>query len=328
MSQEELDDCYGQGVCIPSPTPAPAPMTAEDLRVLGMKFAGGALTIPETADLFRHIDALTARVAELERERDTWQAEMDEKISEAEEAAEQHREWPAWAKGILKDLTGLGYQYDAGEDIDLRGDFIDHVNEWMRGIERDWKDRALKAESELAEARKELKATGERELTIEAIQRLFRYDPASGEVFYRVSCGSQQAGDRAGSVVSEGYRMVRFYGRRHPETHIIWVLMTGAWPINSIDHIDRNVQNNRWSNLREATPDQQTANQKLRVDNKSGTRGVHWHKKARRWVASMRVKGKRIHLGSFLHKEEAEAAYHAAARARWSEYYHPAKAER
>lgn len=46
-----------------TPTPAPAPMTAEDLRVLGMKFAGGALTIPETADLFRHIDALTARVA-------------------------------------------------------------------------------------------------------------------------------------------------------------------------------------------------------------------------------------------------------------------------
>lgn len=48
-------------------TPAPAPMTAEDLRVLGMKFSGGALTIPETADLFRHIDSLTARVAELEQ---------------------------------------------------------------------------------------------------------------------------------------------------------------------------------------------------------------------------------------------------------------------
>ncbi len=48
------------------PSSPQAPMTAEDLRVLGMKFAGGALTIPETADLFRHIDALTARVAELE----------------------------------------------------------------------------------------------------------------------------------------------------------------------------------------------------------------------------------------------------------------------
>jgi hypothetical protein len=81
---------------------------------------------------------------------------------------------------------------------------------------------------------------------------------------------------------------------------IAWALMIG--PIQDgimPDHIDRNPYNNRWSNLRAATPSENSRNQAVRRNNKSGFTGVYFNKKAQKWMANIRVDDNLMHLGTF-----------------------------
>ncbi len=72
-----------------------------------------------------------------------------------------------------------------------------------------------------------------------------------------------------------------------------------------VDHIDNDRQNNNLKNLRFATRQENGQNQSLSNKNTSGTKGVSWHKGQNRWTAQITVNGKRIHLGSFLNKDDA-----------------------
>lgn len=81
------------------------------------------------------------------------------------------------------------------------------------------------------------------------------------------------------------------------------------------DHIEPDLTlDNRRSNLRIATTaTEQCCNQRKRKDNKSGYKGVHFHKDSGKWETSISVNKKRIQLGLFHTAEEAYAAYCAAA---------------
>ena len=60
--------------------------------------------------------------------------------------------------------------------------------------------------------------------------------------------------------------------------HFVWLLKTGELPNKTIDHQDRNPGNNKFSNLRLATSQQQKQNRGKRKDNSSGYIGVsHRH---------------------------------------------------
>lgn len=86
-----------------------------------------------------------------------------------------------------------------------------------------------------------------------------------------------------------------------------------------VDHVDGNGFNNQRSNLRMATIEQNSANSKIRKDNKSGYKGVYLGS-ADKWCASIRTRGKTIHLyrGPFL--LEAARAYVDASRKCWGEF--------
>lgn len=95
------------------------------------------------------------------------------------------------------------------------------------------------------------------------------------------------------------------------------LLMTGDSPPDdmTVDHIDGDKLNNRWSNLRVVT--QAVNNQNLRsarVGSKSGLIGAHWNKQDKKWQAGIRINGKNVHLGKFDTPEEAHAAYIAKKR--------------
>ena len=79
----------------------------------------------------------------------------------------------------------------------------------------------------------------------------------------------------------------------------------GLW----VDHIDGNGLNNRWNNLRHATPKQSNANA-FRPQNATGFIGVS-ETPAGRWQARARKEGKRYHIGVFDTAEEAARAYDA-----------------
>lgn len=76
-----------------------------------------------------------------------------------------------------------------------------------------------------------------------------------------------------------------------------------------VDHIDGDGLNNLRSNLRIATPAQNNHNQRKRVDNTSGVKGVHWHKRANKWKAQISFDGRVRHIGLFHDIELAAAAY-------------------
>ena len=61
-----------------------------------------------------------------------------------------------------------------------------------------------------------------------------------------------------------------------------------------IDHINGDTDCNFISNLRLATKFENKWNRKMPTTNKSGVKGVHWHKHHEVWIARVTVKGKRF----------------------------------
>ena len=87
--------------------------------------------------------------------------------------------------------------------------------------------------------------------------------------------------------------------------------MTGKWPKLEIDYINHKTSDARWTNLRAMTPSQRGASTRTR--NKLGVRGV-WITKSGKYVARIKVAGKKKYLGLFDTIEKASAAYTRAAK--------------
>jgi predicted aspartyl protease len=91
----------------------------------------------------------------------------------------------------------------------------------------------------------------------------------------------------------------------------------GAWPPQLIDHINGNKADNRRKNLRPVTYAENCHNRKRNSNNTSGTTGVRKVENGK-FEAYIYVNGKKIHLGYFATKKEAEDARDDAKRK-----YHP-----
>jgi len=85
--------------------------------------------------------------------------------------------------------------------------------------------------------------------------------------------------------------------------------MNGKFPPNDTDHKNGIRDDNRWTNLRAATKNQNMANMRKHRNNKSGFKGVSFHKESRKWVAFIQLNGKNKSLGYFKKPIEAHKAY-------------------
>lgn len=72
-----------------------------------------------------------------------------------------------------------------------------------------------------------------------------------------------------------------------------------------VDHINHNILDNRKSNLRICTKQQNNMNVKKGKNNTSGIVGVCWDKCINKWLAQITYNYKNIYLGHFNTKEEA-----------------------
>lgn len=72
-----------------------------------------------------------------------------------------------------------------------------------------------------------------------------------------------------------------------------------------VDHINRDVRDNRRSNLRYVNRFESGMNRGDMSDNTSKFKGVSFHKNRKKWIAYISVNGKRKHLGYFETAEEA-----------------------
>lgn len=142
------------------------------------------------------------------------------------------------------------------------------------------------------------------------------YDPLTGVFLWKVTRGPHiQIGKSAGSIWrsprGEARYVIRFDHRGYQANRVAWLVMTGEWPNHIVDHADGDSLNNRWSNLRKATGEQNAANARPRRDNTAGLKGVS--QKGSRFVARIQSGKRRLSLGSFETAEEAYAAYCRAA---------------
>lgn len=88
-----------------------------------------------------------------------------------------------------------------------------------------------------------------------------------------------------------------------------------------VDHINGDTLDNRRSNLRIATRRQNARNRtSIQNRNKSGFRGVCFHKNTRKWVAQISLNGKRKNLGYFTTPEEAAKVFDSAAKEMYGEF--------
>lgn len=74
---------------------------------------------------------------------------------------------------------------------------------------------------------------------------------------------------------------------------------------DQVDHINKDRLDNRKSNLRACTPQQNRMNMSIRIDNASGVSGVSWCKELKKWRAYLSIKGRQIHCGLFVNKSDA-----------------------
>lgn len=75
-----------------------------------------------------------------------------------------------------------------------------------------------------------------------------------------------------------------------------------------VDHINRNRLDNRKSNLRIVTKQDNMKNKSVYKSNTSGVKGVKWNKNINKWQVQINHNGKRIHLGVFKDFEDAKQA--------------------
>jgi len=168
------------------------------------------------------------------------------------------------------------------------------------------------------------------ELSLAYAKELFDYDPASGKLFWRTRprghfrtlrdqrmTNTKLAGKEAGSKTTSGYLATGTGGNRWYVHRIVWLLHNGELPKGSIDHIDRDTENNRIENLRVCTRSQNMVNSRKRAAGEivgaSEIRpGV--------WLARAQVRGKCIYLGRYKSREEAKQAHKKCLQENFGEF--------
>ncbi len=137
------------------------------------------------------------------------------------------------------------------------------------------------------------------------LHEFLEYKPDTGLFFWKKGIKGRKKGSKAGHLSKDGYVDIRIKHRLYPAHRIAWLMMTGKWPDNFIDHINRIKSDNRFINLREATKAQNSQNTNIQSNNTSGYKGVVWHKPNKNWCAQIHVNKKHIHLGSFKNLQDA-----------------------
>jgi hypothetical protein len=139
-------------------------------------------------------------------------------------------------------------------------------------------------------------------LSIDRVRQLLIYDPETGVFSWRQAHGRSPAGSRAATLRPDGHRRITIDGKKYRENRLAVFYMTGEWPPEQVDHRNRVPSDNRWSNLRNATPEQNSMNTGPRRYNM--LRGSYKQPNGR---YRAQFGGKR--LGTFDTQEEAHEAW-------------------
>jgi hypothetical protein len=157
-------------------------------------------------------------------------------------------------------------------------------------------------------------------ITQQELKEFLHYDQDTGIfTWIKTSSKSIKIGYIAGYLHKDGYFRIRLHGNKYLAHRLAWLYVHGYMP-DCIDHINNTKNDNRISNLRQATAFENACNRKKASHNTSGIKGVHWCKKDKKWIARINVNNKRIVLGYFNNLEFAELVINEARQKYHGEY--------
>lgn len=157
-----------------------------------------------------------------------------------------------------------------------------------------------------------------------ALKLRMRYDPETGEfVWLRPPAVHPRLfGKPAGLATpnrNKAYHVIQIDGVKHKRSRLAWLYMTGDWPAHQVDHISGDSLDDRWINLREATPTQNAWNHKGRAKAADLPMGVRKNAGGS-FSARLAVNKQMLHLGAFETPGEASAAYLKAREVHYGEF--------
>ena len=111
----------------------------------------------------------------------------------------------------------------------------------------------------------------------------------------------------------QGYLIIDLYKDGNRKMFSVHRLLACAFLDNPndkeyVDHKDNDKTNNHISNLRFATPKENSHNSKLSIKNTSGAKGISWHKRVKKWYAHIQIDGININIGYYDNIEDAKIA--------------------
>ena len=145
-------------------------------------------------------------------------------------------------------------------------------------------------------------------ITQARLKELLDYDPDTGEFTWKDRRGEQGAGSRmsfkrAGTVHKKGYRIIGIDKKMYREHHLVLLYMDNVVLSSKqqVDHINHIRHDNRYSNLRIVTNQQNQFN--------NGCAKGYSKTKNDKFSAAIRLNGKAIYLGTHNTEQEARNAY-------------------
>jgi stalled ribosome alternative rescue factor ArfA len=140
----------------------------------------------------------------------------------------------------------------------------------------------------------------------EQIATLLQYNPVNGKFTWLENKRKNVIGKIAGCINSQGYRIIMLYGQNYRAHRLAWLYTYGCTPNLDIDHVNGVKDDNRISNLREAT--QSENNQNKSSYGASGVKGVYWRESRKKWQVMFKKQNEKVFrsLGYFDNIEEAK----------------------
>lgn len=151
-------------------------------------------------------------------------------------------------------------------------------------------------------------------LTQERLKELLEYNSDTGEFTCIKDSGTKwKAGKVAGHHHWNGYIVIGIDSKSYKAHRLAFFYMTGKWPTHQVDHINGKRSDNRFVNLREATPSQNQQNlKKAKGDTRTQVLGVT--RNGTKYIAQIGLNKTRVHIGTFNTLKEASTAYLAVKR--------------
>lgn len=162
----------------------------------------------------------------------------------------------------------------------------------------------------------------EKQLKLEELRNLLRYDKDTGEVTWKERKRGRPYGKPAGTQDRYGYRWIKINGITYSLTRLVWFYHYGKFPVENLEFKNGNPKDLRISNLKEVSYLLHQERQRARRIASDGAKGVYKNK-YNQWKVRIVKEGKVYTRGPFDDPAEAYEAHKELSQELFGEFYQP-----